>query len=164
MKTYVYIGAGGFVGAVIRYLVKGMQLSGYDGVMPLQTLAVNTLGAFVLAFLLTIALEIKEFNYKLLPGLSVGLLGALTTFSTLCKEAVSLTMSGYVFDAVAYILFSVLAGFVCAWGGRFSRGGSAGHGKIVLAAKARACLIRKAMWTDDRSCWNRRPFWRCHTV
>ncbi len=117
MKTYVYIGAGGFVGAVIRYLVKGLQLSGYDGVIPLQTLAVNMVGAFVLAFILTVALEIKEVNMELLPGLSVGLLGALTTFSTLCKEVVSLTMGGHIFDAAAYSVFSVLAGFVCAWGG-----------------------------------------------
>ena len=117
MKAYVYIGAGGFVGAIIRYMVKGVQLNGLDMVIPVQTLAVNLVGAVLLAFILTIALEVWDFDNNLRLGVTTGLMGALTTFSTLCKETVELLRTGNVFEAIGYVLLSVLLGFACAWAG-----------------------------------------------
>ncbi len=117
MKTYIYIGAGGFAGAVVRYLVKGLSADGADFIIPVHTLTVNLLGAFALAFILTAALELRDFDADLRLGLSAGMMGALTTFSTLCRETVELMRAGSAFEAVSYMLLSVLAGFVCAWGG-----------------------------------------------
>ena len=117
MKTYVYIGIGGFIGAVIRYLVKGIQLGGIMLTIPVQTFAVNVLGAVLLSFILTVALEVWDFDVNLRMGATTGLMGALTTFSTLCKEIVALFRDGNVFEAMAYLLISVLLGLLAAWAG-----------------------------------------------
>ena len=115
MKSYVWIGAGGFIGAVIRYLAKGLPFGG--AAIPMPTLLVNAAGAFILAFVATFALEVYEYNSYLTRGLSVGLLGALTTFSTMSREISGLLLAGDMAAAVIYMVLSVLVGLSCAWAG-----------------------------------------------
>ena len=117
MRTYVYIGAGGFLGAVIRYMAKGVHPGATNLAIPAGTLAVNLLGAFILSFVLTAALEVRDFDMNLRLGVTTGMMGALTTFSTLCKETVALLRAGNVFEAALYLSVSVLLGFACAWAG-----------------------------------------------
>lgn len=117
MRKYIFIGCGGFLGAVIRYYVRGIQFGAYCSGIPINTLLINAVGAFVLAFVLTIALERWHFNTDLRLGVSVGLLGALTTFSTLCKETAGLIMTGNIKTALLYLAVSVLFGYGAAFCG-----------------------------------------------
>lgn len=117
MRKYIFIGVGGFLGAVIRYYIRGIQNSANSGGIPINTLLINAVGAFVLAVVLTIALEKWHFNTDLRLGVSVGLLGALTTFSTLCKETVGLIMAGDISSALMYVAFSILLGYGAAFCG-----------------------------------------------
>lgn len=82
MRKYLYIGIGGFLGAILRFTVRNVQLADYKGNIPLNTLFVNISGCFFLAFLLAAAFSFLELDADIRLGLSTGLLGAYTTFST----------------------------------------------------------------------------------
>lgn len=115
MRKYVFIGLGGFLGAVLRYLIEGVQICGYHENVPLNTLIINVGGAFILALILTVAFEIWEFSPDVRIGISIGFLGAFTTFSTFCKETVGLIHAGDYFSAISYVTVSVMLGLGAAY-------------------------------------------------
>lgn len=110
MRKYVYIGIGGILGAILRYYIKNIQIYHYKEVIPLNTLLINISGSFVLALILTIAFEVWEFDSNIRLGIAAGFTGAYTTFSTMCKETVTLINNGYYFSAVSYITVSTILG------------------------------------------------------
>ena len=106
MKNFIYIWIGGCLGAISRVCIKDIQIVHYNGLIPLNTLIINVTGSFVLALLLTIALEVWEMEESIRLGIATGFLGGYTTFSTMCKETVSLLSLGHYFSAGAYIALS----------------------------------------------------------
>ena len=86
----LFIGFGGFLGAVARYLVSGWakELSGSS--FPVGTLVVNVVGSFLLAFLAVIAFEKGHFPVNARLFFLTGLLGAFTTYSTFSYETLQL--------------------------------------------------------------------------
>nr|WP_274377638.1 fluoride efflux transporter CrcB [Methanolobus vulcani] len=78
---------GGFIGANLRYLVSGAIPRINE--IPAGTLAVNTIGSFVLAVLTFTSLE-GTLRYMI----SVGMLGSFTTFSTFAYESFRLLDEG----------------------------------------------------------------------
>ncbi|MGE4485963.1 MAG: fluoride efflux transporter CrcB [Oscillospiraceae bacterium] len=123
MRKYIFIGCGGFLGAVLRYLVKEMKISGYSGSFPINTLAVNIIGAFILAFILMTAPKTREMDADLRLGITAGLLGAFTTFSTLCKEMAMLMSGGDYLSALLYLAVSTVLGLGAAFLGAAAAGG-----------------------------------------
>lgn len=117
MRKYIYIGCGGFAGATARYLIKTIQVTGIYENFPVKTLVINILGSFLLAFILKIGFDVREFDADLRIGITTGFLGAFTTFSTLCKEAVSLLNHGEYFSSILYIMLSILLGMGAAFFG-----------------------------------------------
>jgi CrcB protein len=77
----------------------------------LNTLLPNLLGVFALAFLLCEAGSILSRHADVLWVPPTGLLGAFTTFSTLCKEIILLLQAGEFAAAAGYAALSVFAGF-----------------------------------------------------
>lgn len=90
MKKYIYLGLGGLFGAVLRMIIKNSDKFMYKEVFPLDTLIVNILGCFLIALFMNICIELVEIDPDLRLGIASGFIGALTTFSTVCKEIVSL--------------------------------------------------------------------------
>ena len=131
MRKYIFIGCGSFAGAVMRYLAKGIQIYNYHENVPLNTLLINILGALLIAFILTIAYEVWTFDSDVRLGLTTGVLGAFTTFSTFCKETVGLLQEGYYFSAISYMTVSVMLGLASAYFG------------VVLARKIGSKLAEK---------------------
>lgn len=117
MIKYVCIGTGGFLGAISRLLIEKVHIYHYKEIIPLNTLVINVTGCFILALLLTLALEIWEIDECIRLGITTGFLGAYTTFSTLCKETVSLLTNGYYFSAISYITMSSVLGLVTVYFG-----------------------------------------------
>ncbi len=74
------VGAGGFAGATLRFLVSGAIPK--IGEIPVGTLAVNVIGSFVLA-ILTFSSASGSITYLV----SIGVLGSFTTFSTFAYES-----------------------------------------------------------------------------
>ena len=116
MKKYVFIFIGGILGAILRYLIKNIDITSfYSGVLPLNTLFINICGSFILALVLTTAFEVYDFNVNIRLGIATGFLGAFTTFSTLCKESVNLIRQGHYYSSIIYLFSSVLLGLMAAY-------------------------------------------------
>lgn len=131
MKKYVLIGVGGILGAICRYLIKGIHSYPYHGSLPLNTLFINVSGSFVLALVLTAAFEVWEFDPAIRIGVTAGFLGAFTTFSTFCKETFGLIYERNYFSAVLYIVLSTLLGLAAVYFG------------IILVRKSALKLAKK---------------------
>ena len=110
MRKYVFISIGGGLGAMLRYLIKIIPFVGASGSIPAATLITNITGCFVLALILTVALQILHFDADIRLGIATGFLGGFTTFSTLCKETVSLLSDGYWLTGSAYLLLTLILG------------------------------------------------------
>lgn len=81
------IGAGGFIGACLRYTVSSRVPRVKN--IPAGTLTVNLLGTIVLA-LLTFSSEPESMVYLV----NIGILGSFTTFSTFAYETFKLLEEG----------------------------------------------------------------------
>jgi CrcB protein len=103
----VFVGLGGLVGSVLRYLVSLMPLRHGSG-FPLLTLGINVLGAFVLGLIVGFAGRSTSLDPRTLLFLKVGLCGGFTTFSTFALEAQGLLAGGKPGVALLYMLLSVV--------------------------------------------------------
>ena len=103
----VFVGLGGLVGSVLRYLVSLVPLRHASG-FPLVTLGINILGAFLLGFIMALAGRNAAIDPRALLFLKVGVCGGFTTFSTFALEAHSLIGSGKPMVALLYALLSVV--------------------------------------------------------
>jgi fluoride exporter len=85
----LYIGAGGFFGAIARYLLS-RAIGGWAGAFPLGTLAVNVSGSFALGLILYGVAYGKSFSPEWRSLWTIGFIGAFTTMSTFAYETVRL--------------------------------------------------------------------------
>ena len=108
MVACLYVGMGGFIGWVLRYLVSLIPLKTTHG-FPLLTLFINILGAFLIGFISTIALK-KSMNPHLVLLLKTGLCGGFTTFSTFALESITLHRNCNRTLAMIYIVLSIVLG------------------------------------------------------
>lgn len=113
----VWVGAAGFLGAVARYQLDGLIERHNRGTFPWGTLVVNLSGCFVLGLLSTLLAGRFVADPTLRIALTVGFLGAYTTFSTFSLQAVRLTQGGALAQAVGYVVASVVIGLAAAWAG-----------------------------------------------
>lgn len=105
--------AGGCLGGWARYAVT-TAWAAPTGAFPWSTLAVNTLGAFVLAIVVVVAARGPR---SLRPLAGTGFCGGLTTFSALVVSADRLAAHGHTATAIAYVALSAVAGIAAAWAG-----------------------------------------------
>ncbi len=94
VKEILYIGAGGFIGSVLRYLISQLMKQTGDG-FPWGTLVVNLLGCLLIGILGGLISRNGNLSHNLALFLTVGLCGGFTTFSTFSKEALLLVRDGW---------------------------------------------------------------------
>ena len=81
-----YIGIGGFIGAVSRYLL-ARWINNLLPVFPLGTLAVNILGSFLLGFIMYSVSAGRNISPELRDFITIGILGGFTTMSAFAYES-----------------------------------------------------------------------------
>ena len=114
MFKLLAIGLGGFTGALLRYWASGWVYSLVKSDFPSGTLAVNIAGSFILGFILAVTdHHIIHPNLKIF--LTIGLMGAFTTFSTFSYETVMLLQVNAIFKAFLNVLLSVVVGLIAAF-------------------------------------------------
>jgi CrcB protein len=111
--TVAAVAGGGFFGGLVRYL-SGLAMPAAAGDFPWAIFIVNTAGAFILALLLILVLEVLPPTRYLRPALGTGFCGALTTFSSVTVGVDRLAAEGHVRMAAGYVVLSVLAGLAAA--------------------------------------------------
>lgn len=89
VPSAVAIALGASLGALLRWKL-GEFFNPFFPTLPLGTLIVNLIGAFVMGGLLFITVEHTFLSHTIRLGLITGFLGSLTTFSTFSAEALSL--------------------------------------------------------------------------
>ena len=87
MKPFLLVALGGGAGAVCRYALTVLPISGR---IPFATLIANALGALIIGFLAGCAIQLDSFPANLNLLLKTGFCGGFTTFSTFSLETVTL--------------------------------------------------------------------------
>lgn len=110
LSTLLAVFIGGGLGSVARWYVS-LKMNGISPVLPLGTLTVNLVGAFIIGLGIAIFSRMTHLDpvWKLL--LTTGFCGGLTTFSTFSLELVYMLQDGRFAAALLNILLN-LAGSV----------------------------------------------------
>jgi len=87
---FLFVGVGGFLGAVSRYGLSRLVHANFSSShVPMGTITVNVIGAFLLSFLLTANYYKFNLPTQTILLLGTGFLGAFTTFSTFTHETLT---------------------------------------------------------------------------
>ncbi len=121
MRNLLFIGVGGFCGAVLRYLISGGVQKWTQSVdFPYGTLAVNLIGCLVIGMLT----RLDEMHSLISPEMRlfilIGLLGAFTTYSTFSNEAISLINDRRINMAILYLGAHLVLGLGAVMVGRLT--------------------------------------------
>ncbi len=116
MKTILWVGLGGALGSILRYLI-GLIPFQQNAVFPYKTLAINVLGCFLIGILACLALGLSSIDPDYLLFLKVGFCGGFTTFSTFALETTDLFATGKWMVAVLYCLLSFFLCIAAVYGG-----------------------------------------------
>lgn len=108
MMECLIVGAGGFIGAVLRYLIGLIPMSPESG-FPVKTFLINIIGAFVIGIAAVLAAR-NSLDPKISLFLKVGICGGFTTFSSFALETNQLMAKGQIVTSVCYVTLSVLFG------------------------------------------------------
>jgi len=112
MQNILFVGLGGFVGSVLRYLVAGWVQKLSDApFFPCGTLSVNVVGCLVIGLLGGWADNANLFSPPVRLFLLVGLLGGFTTYSTFGYETVALLRDRQALAALGYVGLHLILGF-----------------------------------------------------
>lgn len=103
---YLYVGVFAFIGATLRY---SLTLLTGDASY-LGTLTVNLIGAFLLAFSTSYPFD----NQNLKVGLTSGMLGSFTTFSTFSADSIHL-LENQLSLGLCYITLTMAGGLLLSY-------------------------------------------------
>src|SRR5690349_2128587 len=113
MTNILLVGAGGFVGSVLRYLLGGyVQQTMKSSSFPYGTLAVNLIGCFMIGLLAQYGESRGAFSNESRAFIFIGILGGFTTFSAFGNETINLMREGFVINALANIGTNVILGLL----------------------------------------------------
>lgn len=115
MRQLVAVAIGGAAGAVMRWLMASGIQKMTGGVFPWGTFAVNAVGSFLLGFLFVWLVERSGVSELLRLALTVGFLGAFTTFSTYSLESIRLLQDGAFSLAFGNIVGQVVVCLLLTW-------------------------------------------------
>ncbi len=106
MYLWLLIGIGGFIGAILRFLISGWIQNGVVS-FPLGTLGVNFIGSFILSLVLYSSEYRGFYTEETRIFLAIGVLGAFTTMSTFSYESFKLLEQGEIFPLSVNIIGTV---------------------------------------------------------
>ncbi|WP_381410547.1 fluoride efflux transporter CrcB [Staphylococcus epidermidis] len=119
---YLYIFVGGALGTLIRFC---LSMLNEGSTFPLGTFVANLLGAFLMGSIGALSVSLFKTHPNIKKGLTTGLIGALTTFSTFQFELITLFNQHHFILFTVYGVTSYILGILSCYlgvkiGGRFS--------------------------------------------
>ncbi|WP_431062065.1 fluoride efflux transporter CrcB [Methanobacterium sp.] len=120
INLWLWIGLGGFIGAILRFLISGL-LQSKAAVFPLGTFGVNFIGSFLMGFVMYSSEFGGLFSEETRVFLTIGILGSFTTMSAFSYESFKLLeqnelllLSINVVGAVLLTIFAIYLGKIAA--------------------------------------------------
>jgi fluoride exporter len=107
----------GAAGTLARYGLQGLVQQRTGATFPYGTLVVNLVGCLLLGGIAEYGLTHLTLPPEWRIGITVGFLGAFTTFSTFSWETIRLLEDGEWMRATMYVLTSVVGGLACVFFG-----------------------------------------------
>ncbi len=119
MYHWLWVGVGGFVGAVARYWLSGLvyRLTSWSS-FPFGTMAVNVIGSLLIGVLMGLVEDRQVLAPHARALLMIGMVGSFTTFSTLSLETYELLTSGRYLAALSNLGGSLTLGLAAVMAGR----------------------------------------------
>lgn len=106
---------GGALGAALRFIIGDAMLRQFGNGFPWGTLTVNLVGAFAIGYVM-VWLQSRGAAAPYWRAFAiVGIIGGLTTFSSMMLEAVLLVRNDQGLAMPVYLAVSLLAGFALVW-------------------------------------------------
>jgi len=115
--TYLAIGIGGFIGAILRAYTAGLVNHAFKHDIPFGTVSVNLIGSFILGTLIGLIQFSAIQNPYLKSMLTTGVMGAFTTFSTFAVESFFLIKNGLLIESLVYISLNLFGSIILAAAG-----------------------------------------------
>lgn len=112
--TYIAVAFGGALGAMSRFFVYNTLMRASSS-YPWATFTVNVLGSFLIGIAFVLITERLEMGPYWRGVVTVGFLGAFTTFSTFSMDVIGLLEQGETGSAILYVLSSVVVCIIAAW-------------------------------------------------
>ena len=120
MKVLI-IGCGGFIGAVLRYVISGaIQNVSQSVSFPFGTLGVNLIGCYLIGVITYLAETHNVFSAEMRLFLLIGILGAFTTYSTFGSETLDILNDRETLLAISNIVLHIGFGLLAVWLGRIT--------------------------------------------
>jgi fluoride exporter len=118
LLSYIAVGVGAALGGMSRYAVQLFFVARFGPGLPLGTFFINVSGSFLIGIISEIAqTRVVAIDPLLRLGLTAGLLGGYTTFSTFALETRTLAGEREWALSLGYALASVVLGVSVCYGG-----------------------------------------------
>lgn len=118
LKSILYVGFGGFIGTVARFLISRYFQENISSVFPWSTFTVNILGSLIIGIIFGISERGSFLSPEVRLFLTVGFCGGFTTFSSLSNDAFLLLRQQEWIRFALYTSLSFFIGLLAVYGGR----------------------------------------------
>ena len=123
-SIWLAVGAGGALGAMARHGVSRAAIHFLGPNFPWGTLSVNAAGSFLMGIVIVWLARHEPQSAAMRAFVTVGLLGAFTTFSTFALDAVTLAKDRSLTIAGLYVAASVVLSIAALAAGVFAMRGA----------------------------------------
>jgi fluoride exporter len=117
MRSLLFVGIGGGIGSMVRYLISLFVGRNIPVVFPLGTFLVNCSGCFLIGLFYAYASKYSWFGEEWRLFFITGICGGYTTFSTFSYDGFYLLKSGSYFTFLVYALGTMVLGLLATFAG-----------------------------------------------
>ena len=117
MRPLLFVGIGGGIGSMFRYLISVFVGRHVPIVFPFGTFLVNCSGCFLIGMFYSLATKYTGFNPEWRLFLITGVCGGYTTFSTYSYDGLVLLRQGSNLSFLLYVIGSVVLGLLATFAG-----------------------------------------------
>jgi CrcB protein len=117
MRALFYVGIGGGLGSILRYLTQIFVGRHVPLAFPLGTFLVNCSGCFLIGMFYSMSTKYTSFNPEWRLFLITGICGGFTTFSTYSYDGLVLLRQGSNLSFMFYMIGSVVLGLLATFAG-----------------------------------------------